>query len=111
MLVPVDHSRMELLANFLTRCAEAENFYSDQDIAWTGLPGSQAQAEHSFQGSDPANPWPSSVMNTTYTYGRLLLTSMAEQALGVARLITEPTIAIHGILPVEVCLKCAPDQH
>jgi hypothetical protein len=43
--VPIDATRMELLANYLLRCPAAEKFYNDQDFAWLGTAGSQATAE------------------------------------------------------------------
>jgi hypothetical protein len=106
--VPVDHGRLELIANYLRRAAAVEAFYGDADLAWQGVAGSIAEADRTYFGPASATPpWPPRVMSTVYASARIGLTAVAEQALAIAQLIIDPTIGVHGVLGVEVCCRSA----
>ncbi len=104
--VPVDRGRLDLLANHLLRAAEIELFYTDSDFSWVGMPGSQANLESSYRGPDPSNfSWHPRLTVFTHSLIRLGVTVMAEQAMSIARLITDHGISIAGIFGTEVCAR------
>ena len=95
--VPVDHDRMELVADYLRRPALIEKFYSEPDISWSGSPGSIAQSERAYCGpGGTGTDWTRAVA-TAYSAARLLVIGMAEQMLAVARIITDPELGAHGL--------------
>ena len=103
--VPVDHDRMELVADYLRRPALIEKFYSEPDISWSGSPGSIAQSERAYCGpGGTGTDWTRAVA-TAYSAARLLVIGMAEQMLAVARIITDPELGAHGLLGTEVCCR------
>src|SRR5580704_10850280 len=106
--MPPDRSRLDVLAEFLSRPAELETRYSEVDFGWKGAAGSQAEREGSYTGPRPAEmEWNPRVTMTTRASIRLLLTCMAEQCLAVGRLITDETLGAHGILGPEACARSA----
>ena len=103
--VPVDHDRMELVADYLRRPALIERFYSEPDISWSGAPDSIARSERAYPGPGGTD-W-SREVGTAYAAARLLVIGMAEQMLAVARIITDPELGAHGLLGTEVCCRSA----
>jgi hypothetical protein len=105
--VPLNHDRLDLLANYLRRGPEAERDYSAQDITWQGSSGSRSQRERKFvdKTGTPAE-WERAI-NTAYAGARLGLVSMGEHSLCMARLITDPELGVHGLLGAEVLCRSA----
>lgn len=109
--LPIDRSRLDLLANYLARPAEVEMFYTEEDFAWEGSAGSIADLERQHRGPAPHDrSWPPRLALFTHSLIRLWVTVMAEQSLAIARLITDPDIGVHGILGVEVCARSAVES-
>jgi hypothetical protein len=103
----IDAGRMELVANYLMRCPAAEKYYSDLDVAWRGAVGSQIETERGYLGPDPQHPWSERNIQSAYSMARVGLTAVAEQAMAIARLITDPTLGLHGLLGVDACCRSA----
>jgi hypothetical protein len=104
----VDRHRLEVMADFLGRPAEIEQTYSSNDFAWEGVPGSQAQDERGYQGPAPADyAWHPRLVTSINALIHMGVTVLAEQALAISRLITDPTIGAHGIFGVEACARSA----
>lgn len=109
--LPIDRGRLDLLANYLTRPAEVEMFYTEQDFSWEGTLGSIADLERQHRGPIPhERSWPPRLALFTHSLIRIWVTVMAEQSLAIARLITDPEIGVHGILGVEVCARSAVES-
>lgn len=105
--MPIDHDRMDLLANYLRRGPAAERDYSAQDERWRGVPGSRSEGERAFVDAvGTAAEWERGV-NTAYAAARLGLVSMGEHSLCLARLITDPEVGVHGLLGAEVLSRSA----
>jgi hypothetical protein len=105
--VPIDHDRMELIADYLRRPARIEKAYSDPDITWSGTPGSVSQSERAYRGPIGSGPDWSREVGTAFMAARLLLIGMADQMLSVARIISDPELGPHGLLGIEVCCRSA----
>ena len=108
--VPVDHSRMELLAIYLRKVAGVEKAFGDADSSWAGSSGSVAASEASYVGA-PGDPgeW-SRTVRTAYATARLGLLAMVELGIAIARLISDPEIGPHGLLGVEACGRSAMES-
>jgi hypothetical protein len=109
--MPVDPSRLALMANYLRRPAEIELFYGGYDFAWQGSQGSRAEKERVYPGTQTHDfMWHPRVQTFVHAQIRLGVTALAEQSLAIGRLITDPDIGVHGILGVEACARSAVEN-
>jgi hypothetical protein len=104
----IDFSRLDLLAEYLGRLGPLEQAYTESDFEWVGVPGSQAHAEFAYSGPDPtAMEWLPRIVRSSRALIRLLVTCMAEQALSLGRLLTDPGMGTYGTLAPESCARSA----
>ena len=105
--IPVDLSRLELLANYLRRGPAAEKSYGESDLSWRGEPGSISRSEREFVAPSGSHKLWSRAVDTTYAAARLGLISMGEHSLCIARLITDLELGAYGLLGTEVLCRSA----
>jgi hypothetical protein len=105
--VPLERRRLERLAHFLRKAAIIEARYTGPDPTWAGRPGSVADHDRRWTepGVDPAVS--SRGVESLYASARLSLVAVADQALSLARLVSEPEPGPFGSYGVEAVARSA----
>jgi hypothetical protein len=106
-VIPINSSRLALLANYLDRCPAAEKFYSDLDFGWIGAEGSQARSDRKYVGPVGAKPWESRILAMTFSDASVFLSASAEAILAVSRLITDPALGEKGFVGIDACCRAS----
>jgi hypothetical protein len=103
--VALDAGRLAELASRLWRCAQVEAAYSADDPMWLGFSGSVADVDRHYRGPLTDRSWSGRTVSTAYAAAHVGLIAVAEHALCLARLLTDP--ALPGTLGIEVICRSA----